>query len=113
MHEVGIMQNALAMALKAAERQGSQHIHGIRMRIGVMSGVVRDALQFAFEVAARGTIAEGARLDVDEVAVACRCRPCGREFEPGADSYACPTCHGTDIELCRGREIELASLEVS
>ena len=113
MHEVGIMQNTLAMALDAAERQGGRHIHRIRMRVGAMSGVVRDALQFAFEVATPGTIAEGARLDVDEVPVGCRCRSCGREFEPGTAAFECPGCRGTDLELCRGREIELASLEVS
>jgi hydrogenase nickel incorporation protein HypA/HybF len=113
MHEVGIIQNTLAMALKQAEREGARHIHALRMRVGVMSGVVRDALDFAFEVAVKGTLAEGARLVVEDVPVGCLCRSCRREFEPLVDSFECPSCHGTDLDLCHGREIELASLEVS
>ena len=50
MHEVGIMQSTLALAEQQARRSGASHIHSLRLRIGRLSGVVRDSLEYAFEV---------------------------------------------------------------
>ncbi len=69
MHEVGIMENTLAMAVKRAAEEGAHRIHRLTMRIGPLSGVVPEALEFAFVVLARGTIAEGARLEVERIPV--------------------------------------------
>ena len=59
MHEVGVMQSALEIALEQAGRQGASRIDCIALRVGMLSGVVPEALEFAFDVVARGTIAEG------------------------------------------------------
>ena len=63
MHELSIMQSALNQALREARRAGAARVHQIRLRIGVLSGVVPDALQFAFEALTPGTAAEGAAAD--------------------------------------------------
>ena len=55
MHELSIMQSALSQALEQARHAGAGKVHEIRLRIGVLSGVVPEALQFAFEVLAEGT----------------------------------------------------------
>ncbi|MDD2709592.1 MAG: hydrogenase maturation nickel metallochaperone HypA [Verrucomicrobiae bacterium] len=113
MHEVGIIQNALAMAVEEAQKQKAGRIVRMEMRIGRMSGVVSDALRFAFEVVSQGTLAEGATLEITEAPVSCRCRACQHDFEPAPDNLLCPECGASDFELRRGREIELASLDVS
>ena len=59
MHEVGVMQSALEIALEQAGRQGASRIDCIALRVGPLSGVVPEALEFAFDVVARGTIAAG------------------------------------------------------
>ena len=63
MHEFSIMQSALNQALREARLAGAARVHEIRLRIGVLSGVVPDALQFAFEALTPGTFAEGAAVD--------------------------------------------------
>ena len=67
MHELSIMQSALSLALDQARQAGGSRVHTIRLRIGALSGVVPDALEFAFEALAPGTPAEGAKLAIEHV----------------------------------------------
>lgn len=113
MHEVGLMQNLLDSILDQAGRQQFRRIHRVTLRVGDLSGVVPEALQLAFEVVTRGTIAESASLEVEQVAVVCRCRTCEREFRPPDVIYQCPHCGQLSAEVRQGRELELESLEVS
>ena len=113
MHEVSLMQSTLRIAMERAAAEGARRIHRLTMRVGPLSGAVPEALEFAFEVLARGTMAEGAALEVERVPIVCYCEPCGAEFRPGDFVCECPTCHQLSAEVRHGRELELASLEVS
>jgi len=112
MHEYSIMQSALQQALHEARAAGAAHVHEIRLRIGVLSGVVPDALQFAFEVLTPGTLAQGAVLKIEDVPARFWCASCQREFV-SVNLYAeCPDCHSPSGELRTGREMELSAMEV-
>jgi hydrogenase nickel incorporation protein HypA/HybF len=112
MHEFSIMQSALNQALCEARRAGAARVHEIRLRIGVLSGVVPDALRFAFEVLTPGTTAEGALLTIEDVPARFWCATCDREFV-SVNLYAeCPDCRHPSGELRAGREMELSSMEV-
>ncbi len=113
MHEVGLMQSTLDIALERAAQEGAHRIHRLRMRVGPLSGVVPEALEFAFDVLAQGTMAEGAVLEVERVPILCYCPACRLEFQPEDLFCECPRCRQVNIEVRRGRELELASLEVS
>lgn len=106
---MSIMQSALEMADAAA---AGRRIARLRLRVGAASGVVPDALVFAFEALTPGTPAEGAQLELELVEVACRCPECGREFAPEGFLYACPACGAFCQGSDAGRELVLASLEV-
>ena len=107
------MQNVLDIALENAGRHNATRIHMIRLTIGALSGVVPDALEFAFEAVTHGSIAEGARLELNLVPAVCYCSKCMMEYQPDEFSFECPQCHGFSTELRRGRELELSQLEVS
>ena len=112
MHELSIMESAVNQALEHARQAGAKRVVGLRLRIGALSGVVPEALQFAFEAVTTGTPAEGATLTIDAVPAIFWCGRCRREFEP-ADLFSdCPDCHSPSGELRAGRELELASLEI-
>lgn len=66
MHEVGIMQEALAIALDHGRSSGAERITAVSLKIGALSGVEPDALRFAFDVVAHGTLAQDARLQIEE-----------------------------------------------
>lgn len=112
MHELSIMEGALNMALEQARQHGASRVHVIRLRIGALSGVVPEALQFAFEALAPGTAAEGGKLEIEHVPARFWCPGCTEEFKADDMFAECPECHQPSRDLRAGRELEVASLEV-
>jgi hydrogenase nickel incorporation protein HypA/HybF len=112
MHELSIMESALTLALDRTQKAGGNRVYMIRLRIGALSGVLPDALRFAFDTLVTGTPAEGAELKIDHVPARFWCAACLREFQADDMLAECPECHGLSGELRAGRELELASLEI-
>jgi len=113
MHELGIMQSALEIAEDKARAVGGKKIHCIRLRIGALSGVVPEALRFAYEGLKGDTLASEAELEIEEIPAACWCGACQTEFMALDRQFECPRCHQPTGQLRRGTELELTSLEIS
>lgn len=112
MHELSLMESTVEIALEYAHREGIQKILQLNLRVGEMSGVVPEALEFAFDACTQGTIATGAKLQIELVPVLCYCKECDREFAPPDLIYACPNCGTISSKILQGRELQLISLEV-
>lgn len=112
MHEVAIMSEALRMAEEAARSAGASRILKLRLRLGSLSGVVEESLRFAFDVVSHETLAAGATLEIERVPGACWCATCRAEFECVDIFNECPRCHNPSGELRRGRELEIAAVEM-
>jgi hydrogenase nickel incorporation protein HypA/HybF len=69
-------------------------------------------MQFCFGLATEGTIADGARLDLDVRPGSAQCRTCGERFELHDFILLCP-CGSADVEVLAGRELRILSMEVS
>lgn len=113
MHELSIMQSALEQALEEARRAGARSVREIRLRVGVLSGVVPEALTMAFGALIPGTLAEQAVLKIENVPAQFWCVTCDCEFISKTWDAECPKCRCTSRDLRAGRELELASLEVA
>ncbi len=113
MHEATIAEAAIEQAIETARQHGASRITRIELEIGAFRKVVPEAMSVAFEACAIGTMAEGAKLDLREVAVRIQCRSCGREFEPDIDAhnFACPACGAADGRMLAGNDILLKSLD--
>lgn len=107
------MQSALDIALEWAERQGAERIHRLGLRVGALSGIVPDALEFAFEALRLDTPAETARLEIEYIPIRIYCPACDREFTMDDFWYLCPDCDNTQTEIRQGRELEITFVELS
>jgi hydrogenase nickel incorporation protein HypA/HybF len=112
MHEVAIMTEALRIAEDAAKSAGAGRIVKLRLRLGSLSGVVQESLRFAFDVVSHDTMAAGAALEIELVPAACWCGTCQAEFECVDFFNECPRCQNPSGELRRGRELEIAAVEL-
>lgn len=112
MHEVAIMTEAVRLAVESAQTAGAKRVTTLKLRIGVLSGVVPEALQFAWEVVRQDTLLADARLEIERVAAACWCVTCQAEFAASEFLSECPRCHDLSGDLRRGRELEIAALEL-
>jgi len=113
-HELSIALSLVEAACEAAAPLGNVRVEALHVRLGALSGVVKEALAFSFDVAAKGTSIDGARLDIEDVPVTAYCPRCETERGLDAASFAlrCPVC-GTQLpQLIHGREMELTALEV-
>ena len=112
MHELGIMSSAIAAILVEAERHGAERIQRIVLRIGVLSGADPAALRFAFEIAAAGSLAAGAALEIETVPARAHCANCAADFPADAGFIcACPSCGALSGDLRSGRELAVSRLE--
>lgn len=113
MHEVGLLNQALEMALEAAEKEGATKITRMKLRIGALAGVVPEAMAFAFDVVSNGTPAEGGDFEWEEIPVKCRCSQGCPDFAPSDPAiFACPLCGVPSWEVLEGRELHLIEIEV-
>ena len=111
MHELGITQNLLKLALDHAEPAGVSQITALHLVIGELSSVVDDSIQFYWDFVTKGTLADGAQLHFERIPAAFQCEECGVEF-PRNNDYACPACGSGLVHVCRGEEFYLKSIEV-
>lgn len=113
MHELGIAQSALELALGHAQKAGASRILRIVIRVGALSGVDPEALRFGFTAVLPGTAAEGAALEIDPVAAVAYCSNCQQEFHPDTDHFfECPKCGRLCSTIKQGRELDLVRLEM-
>jgi hydrogenase nickel incorporation protein HypA/HybF len=113
-HEVSLVLALLELADDAARREGASRIEVVHVELGALSGVVPEALAFAFAGAKAGTLAEGARLEIHLLPAVAYCVACGREFEVQSDFgvVLCPCCERPSAALRQGYELTLSRLEV-
>lgn len=113
MHEVAIAESLLDVAIGNCTKSGYARITGIEISVGRASGVMPEALVFAFDTVKQDTIAAGAMLVVTEVPLRGHCNGCNRDFEV-AERYvlSCPHCDGVQYTLVSGRELMITEMEV-
>jgi hydrogenase nickel incorporation protein HypA/HybF len=112
MHELSIALAIIDAAADEADRQGGATVTAVHLKLGPLSGVVKDALLSAFELAREQSPLEHSRLVIEEVPVVGYCAAC--EVESAIDSIAmlcCPQCGGP-VTTVSGRELEMVALEI-
>jgi hydrogenase nickel incorporation protein HypA/HybF len=93
------------------EHAAGRRVHSVRLEVGALCAVVPDSMQFCFELATQGTVADGARLDVDLTPGTAHCRTCDLEFELPDLILLC-RCGSADVEVMTGRDLRILSMEV-
>lgn len=109
MHELSITQHIVAIA---CEHAGSRRVRAVRVRIGRLTGIDVRAVRFCFDLCAEGTLAEGSRLEIDEVPGAARCSQCQREIALELPLGVCPCEQAAWLERTSGDELVVTELEV-
>lgn len=112
MHELSIARGIIQIVEAEAREKGFARVLEIDLRSGEFSGLMPQCLREFFPIAAEGSRAQGARLNIETVPAVFRCLGCG--YEGGVDRKAacCPVCGGTELKMLSGREFYVDKLKV-
>jgi hydrogenase nickel incorporation protein HypA/HybF len=112
MHELSIAQSIVDSAREHAAAHGARRVLRVGVRIGEISGVNADSLEFCFGMTVKDTELDGAALDLERIAVRFRCDSCSEEFAAPDFTVACPSCTSHETRMIAGDELALSYLEL-
>lgn len=96
----------------AVKHAAGRRVTLVSVRLGHLRQIVPDSLAFYFDLVARETVCDGARLEYEIVPARLRCEPCAHEWGVSEPAFRCPRCDGARVVVLSGEELEVESIEV-
>ncbi len=109
MHELGITRSVVAIC---SEHARGAAVKRVTLEIGKLSAVLPESVRFCFDICAKGTLLEGARLEIIEVPGGALCRDCGASVALAALYGRCG-CGSANLKLVAGEELKIKDMEVA
>lgn len=111
MHELSLIASLFEILEEKAREHNATRITTVELRVGHLSGAVPELLESAFDTYKKGTVADGARLEIEVVPPSFKCRTCGGEFFRDEPPYTCAACGSADVELLGGMDLIVEKIE--
>lgn len=118
MHEMSIAHSLIDLIREETKNHEGRRLLRVKVRHGVLAGIVPEALEMAFLVLTEKTDLEGVVLETEEDPLRMQCGACGHEFiAPGTRASAlisaCPECQEEfGHKVLSGREMFLDQMEL-
>lgn len=112
MHELSIAQNIVEIVQQYVPDESLADVRSVRVRVGGLSGIVPESLEFSFSAIIAGTPLGLARLNIERVPAVSRCEDCRVEFEVADFVSVCPGCGGMHTRLTSGSDLHVVDIEL-
>lgn len=112
MHEMSLCEGVLQILEDHAQSQGFHQVKTVWLEIGALSGVDPEAMRFGFDAVMKGTLADGATLEIINLPGQAWCLPCSKPVAVNARYDACPECGSYQLQVTGGDEMRIKELEV-
>jgi hydrogenase nickel incorporation protein HypA/HybF len=113
MHELSIVSSVVDSVTESLKAYPGARVLEVRLRVGALSAVVEDSLQFCWGIATQDSEVAGARLVVNTVPVTVHCAECGGVGAiESLQHFRCPKCGAPATDVRTGRELEIESVEI-
>ncbi len=112
MHEMSLCESLLDILKTEAETAHFTSVKRITLEIGPLSTVEPEAMRFGFDVVMKGTLADGAKLDIVTEPAEARCLNCFELVTVSDRLSPCPKCGSTDLQISGGDALRIKELEV-
>lgn len=113
MHEMSLCESILQTLEQQAPLQNYSRVKTVWLEIGALAGVEVEALRFSFDLVVKGSLADGAKLEIIEIPGQAWCMPCGREVAVAQWYDQCPHCGGHQLQVTGGEQMRIKELEVA
>ncbi len=112
MHEMSVAQNIVDIVRQYVPDGQAPRVTTVRVRVGSLSGIVTDSLEFCFSAIVSDTPLGRARLEVERVTASCECQDCRARFEPEFLIFLCPMCGSGRARPISGHELQVVHVEL-
>jgi hydrogenase nickel incorporation protein HypA/HybF len=109
---MSLTESMIGIVEEEARRQSFSRVRAVVLEIGALGCVEAEAMRFCFDAVSRGTVAEGARLDIVRVAGEGWCLDCGMTVALDERFGACPVCGRRHVQMTAGDELRIREMEV-
>lgn len=113
MHEMALAESMLQIVEDAAAKNGATRVTAVRLELGALSHVEREALRFCFDAVTKGGLANGAVLEIDATPGAAWCMPCSARVPLAQLGDPCPQCGGWQLAVVAGEDMRVKEIEVA
>ena len=110
MHEMSIAESVLGIVTDTARRAGLARVNAVRLEIGALAAVEVHSLRFCFDSVTRGSVADGAELEIDELPGAAWCFACNGPVTIAARTDDCPACGGARLQVTGGEQMRVKDI---
>ena len=111
MHEIHLAEGLLEKIKAQAKAEGLCKVLKVKLKVGEMHMVKEEELKFAFDMIGKGSIMDGAELEIEITKLSARCSNCGREIIEKTLKLDCPNCGSPHMEIVSGKELLVESVE--
>lgn len=112
MHELSIARSLVRVAEDAGREAGAHRVTRVYLRLGELSGVVRESLLFAYDFATADTLLAGSELCIEDVPVEVACAACGTVGAPESPTrLRCRSCGERTPDIRAGRELVIRAID--
>lgn len=113
MHELSIAMQVVETVEQALAGEGEIKVLSVTIQVGALTAVVPEALRFVWPIAARGSRAEAAALEIVPVAATGFCLSCqSSRTIPDLKSFRCSACAMPLTEISGGKALQVSHVEV-
>lgn len=113
MHEMSLAEGVLGVVQDAVQAHQPCTVRTVRLQIGALAAIECEALRFAFDIVKRGSVADGAQLDIVQVPGTAWCMQCSRSVPIEERGAPCPNCGGWQLQVTAGDEMRVQELELA
>lgn len=112
MHELSLCHSVVEILQQQANLHNFARVRVVRLEIGPLAAVAPEAMTFGFDVATRGTLAEGATLEIITLPINAWCLECEQRVDVAQRFAPCPLCGKDQVRITGGDELRIKDLEV-
>lgn len=112
MHEMSLCESVLHLIEESAESNHFSKVKTVWLEVGSLAAVETEAMRFNFDLIMKGTLVEGARLELIEIPATAWCAACEKDVEISQRYDSCPYCGRAGLPLSSGDEMRIRELEV-
>jgi hydrogenase nickel incorporation protein HypA/HybF len=111
-HELSVAQSLLDLVAESVPTQRHLDVRVVRVKVGGLSGVIPESLEFCFDALTTDTPLSRARMEIERVPIRLSCASCQDSFETESPRFRCPGCGSSGVQMVAGSELDLTEVEL-